>query len=403
MLVRDKAGLDAAILGPAAMERAVRARMSACGLRDTREYLARASSSGAELQELIEALVVAETWFFRDRKAFAALAGFARNVALPAHPRRAMRLLSLPCSTGEEPYSMAIALLEAGVPAERFAVDAMDISERALRLALRGIYGRNSFRGAGLEFRERFFEPVASGHRIGDAVRAQVRFRQANFLDLDPAAAGGPYDAIFCRNVLIYFDAAARERAVGVLNRLLAKDGLLFVAPSESALLLRHDMPRSDAAHAFGRRGAGARPMISTKPRAVARRKPRAADMPAPIPAAPVRPALASPASAAPLSSLETIEALADGGRSAEAIALCEAHVRTYGPSARAFYLLGLLHDARDAAADAADAYRRALYLDPQHTEAMVHLALSMERSGNIDAARQLRRRARRLPARDGN
>ena len=118
-LLREAIGLDATSLGPSAVARAVAARQAACRLDDVHGYWLRVRSSPSELQELIEAVVVPETWFFRDPAAFSALAAMAHS-DLVANPARDLRLLSLPCSSGEEPYSMAIALLDAGLPANRF-------------------------------------------------------------------------------------------------------------------------------------------------------------------------------------------------------------------------------------------------------------------------------------------
>ena len=108
-------------------------------------------------------MVVTETWFFREKQPFAALVRLVIEEWLPAHPTGKLRLLSVPCSSGEEPYSMAMALMDAGFLAARFEISAVDISSRALAFAQRAIYGRNSFRGADLEFRARHFRIVPSG------------------------------------------------------------------------------------------------------------------------------------------------------------------------------------------------------------------------------------------------
>ena len=144
-LLKETMGMDAASVSPSVIRRAVEERQAAQRLPDPAAYLALLQQSDTELQELIEAVVVPETWFFRDREAFAALARLALEWR-QQHAQGVMRLLSLPCSTGEEPYSMAMALLDAGIPAERFAVDAVDISQQALRKARQAEYGRNSFR-----------------------------------------------------------------------------------------------------------------------------------------------------------------------------------------------------------------------------------------------------------------
>ena len=129
--LRETIGLDAASIGPSSIDRAVRSRMIACNESDTGNYWDRIQASSAEAQELIEAVVVSETWFFRDRGAFASLTRFVESEWSKFGKK--LRLLSIPCATGEEPYSMAMALLDIGLTGKRFQIDAVDISARALR------------------------------------------------------------------------------------------------------------------------------------------------------------------------------------------------------------------------------------------------------------------------------
>src|SRR5205085_12550727 len=126
---------------------------------------------------------VPETWFFRERGALSALVEFVQEKLFRSAEQRVIRVLSLPCSTGEEPYSIAMALLSAGVPANRFRVDASDISAQALDEAILGLYGRNSFRTEDLAFRDQFFAQVDGRFSIDASVRAQVTFRHGNLFD----------------------------------------------------------------------------------------------------------------------------------------------------------------------------------------------------------------------------
>ncbi|WP_275691851.1 CheR family methyltransferase, partial [Burkholderia sp. Ax-1720] len=161
-------------------------------------------ASADEQRAWIEQCVVPETWFFREREAFVALAARALE-RLRAEPSLPLRVLSAPCSTGEEPYSAAMALVDAGIDPARLQIDALDISARAIAQAQRAEYGRNSFRGHALEFRARHFTPTADGWRLDARIRDCVRFRRANLLELGgpgQAADEGRYDFIFCRNVL---------------------------------------------------------------------------------------------------------------------------------------------------------------------------------------------------------
>jgi len=402
-LLKQAMGLEAASVGRSAVERAVQERQLAQGLPDTQAYWEHVRGSPAELQELIEAVVVSETWFFRDREAYAVLARIGHEEWLRRPAPDTLRLLSLPCSTGEEPYSMAMALLDAGVSSACFRIDAVDISTRALARARRAVYGRNSFRGTELAFRERHFVEEPGGYRLEEAVRAPVQLQQGNLLAPDFLPGRAIYDVIFCRNVLIYFDRATQDRAIAVLLRLLKDQGTLFVGPAETGLLLDHQFVSSKLPLAFAFR----KPVAVTPPAAPPRRPaPAAAAPPRAIPAAPRRKIAPSPAApprpaTAPVASgLDAASRLADRGHLAEAAKLCEAQLREQGPSAPAFHLLGLIRDAAGNLADAMQCFRKALYLDPGHREALAHLALLLDKQGDAGGAGAMRQRLQRL-ARD--
>ena len=396
-LLHDTIGLEAASIGVGTVERAVQARMLASGIADPQAYRARLDAAPAELQALVEAVVVPETWFFRDREAFAALARIAAGPWQARHPGSTLRVLSLPCSTGEEPYSIAMSLLDAGLAPERFRIDAMDISDRVLAIAARGSYGRNSFRGDALDFRDRHFTATPAGMQLSARVRAQVSFRQGNLFAAGPQLDPGAYDAIFCRNLLIYFDRPTQDRALAVLQGRLAPEGLIFVGPSETGLLLSHGFASAQWPLAFAFRHPSEAPppprraLEPPKPPPPRPLPPRAATRPPPA-ARPPAPPPAPP----PADDLAQAALLADQGRLADAAQACAAHMRAHGASAAAFTLLGVISDAAGAAGEAAQHYRRAIYLDSTHAEALSHLALPLERQGDLPGARRLRARAAR-------
>ena len=405
-LLERTMGLSADTVGLSVIESAVKTRVSACKLKSLHDYWEHMRACATELQELIDAVIVPETWFFRDREAFAALAHEACNKWLPAHPDGQLRLLSLPCSSGEEPYSMAMALLAAGFPGSLFRIDAIDISVRMLKRAQQAVYGRNSFRGKDLDFRDRFFEPAGSEFRLAKTVRGQVRFHHGNLLDPRFMPDTTAYDFIFCRNVLIYFDRATQDRAVHVLTRLLKADAVLFVGPSESGLLLNHDFVSAKLPLAFAfRKKAHASPELGTGLRAGAAPPPKRVSArgvagPAAKPA--VKPGTAFPPAAtlgqpvATETGLDEIVRLANQGRLSEAIQRCDELLRTRGPSVQAYHLMGLAHDATGKQQEAEKYYRKALYLDPGHHEALVHLAFLLEKQGDAAGAQRLHKRAKR-------
>lgn len=466
-------GIDASALGVNALERAVLGRVRLTRAEgepgDARHPAVAAADDGAaqsvangaidaywqllntspdERQALIEALVVPETWFFRDREAFDALVRIA-NERLAREPSHVLRVLSAPCSTGEEPYSIAMALLDAGIDAARFTVDALDISAGAIERARRGVYGRNSFRGHALAFRERHFSATAGGWMLDERVRQAVRFAQANLFDLAHGAEPC-YDLIYCRNVLIYFHRDAQDRAVRLLEARLADGGTIFVGPAETGLMMRHAMTSARIPLAFAfhrarlddmayRDAAGRAPGAQgghqagkLRPIAALRAAPAAlggaariappASVAAPtaVPqiasaGAPVAALVAAPVGAVhagavqkqpvtppvpvhpkPPLSLDAACGFADVGHLDEAERLAHEFVIERGPDAGAFHLLGLIADARGKHADARDFYRKALYLDPARYETLTHLAALLDVIGDSAGARQLMRRAQR-------
>ncbi|MFM9025461.1 MAG: CheR family methyltransferase, partial [Planctomycetaceae bacterium] len=205
-LLRRWLGLDVTTLGTAALARAVRGRMKAIGIADQAAYAARIHADERERDALVEDVVVAESWFFRDPQVFDFVARFAVTLAsLPG--RMPVRILSAPCAAGEEPYSIAMALFDAGLEPGQFTIDAVDVSRVALERAARGRYSVNAFRNADLSFRDRWFHAVDGAMAIDDRIRGLVAFAWANVLDDAFRAGRGPYDVIFCRNLLIYLDA----------------------------------------------------------------------------------------------------------------------------------------------------------------------------------------------------
>lgn len=232
-LLSQKIGIDPSIIGSRKIARATEIRSSACGSPDLNTYFKVLQTSPQEFEELVEQIVVPETWFFRDRKSFDFLTNWVRSEWLPKSTRTELRLLSVPCSSGEEPYSIAIALMEAGLPTNRFSIDAIDISFQAIAKAQRAIYGKNSFRGEAYIDRSRYFQPTPEGYEVLPSVRSRVNFRQGNLLNAF-SATQVKYDIIFCRNLLIYLEPSACTQVLNILERLLLNSGLLFVGAAET-------------------------------------------------------------------------------------------------------------------------------------------------------------------------
>jgi len=398
-------GLDPETIGPPAIARAVRIRMEALGLDTPAAALARAEADPTERDRLIEEVVVGESWFFRDPQVFTFVCRFAATrAALPG--RGPIRILCVPCAGGEEPYSMAMGLLDAGLAPEQFSIDAVDISAVALERARAGRYSANAFRNADLSFRDRWFRRDGPAAVLDEHVRGLVRFTRANILDEafvaeTPASGRGPYDIVFCRNLLIYLTPEARGRVTGALDRLVAADGLLVLGAAEPPIIKGDWIPAGDNSVFALRRGVHA-PRSPEPP-------PQAARVKAPRPAPPQasRPAAASPRpepAAAPAATLEDVlseaGSLANARRFGAALALCEAHARGVGPAPELFFLMGILHQSAGDPDRAEACFHKTLYLDATHDEALLALALLASQRGDTVMAATYRQSAARILAR---
>jgi chemotaxis protein methyltransferase WspC len=393
-LLRRQTGLNLTV---AEVERAVTQRMRARGI------LARDSYSQAmspqELDELAELVVVPESWMFRDPDSFRAASDFVR-ARLAASPHGALRILSMPCAGGEEPYSMAMALFDAGVAPGAYRIDAVDLSREAISVARRARYTQNAFRGNDLAFRERYFVPDGDRYQLADSVRAQVDFKQGNLLTLDVSAAAGTYSVIFCRNLLIYFDEPTVQKAIGQLRTLLADDGMLLAGHAELPWFCRYGFAasRKDGAFVLRKDTAPAGTAQRAEPRPL--RAPYRAIVPAApasAPKTPSKPAAPAARPSTPAALLELARSCADNGQLDQAIQHCETALAMQGELPEAFYLMGVVNASKGQPAAAFDQWRRCVYLDPNHYEALCHLALLASDSGDAKGADAYRQRAARV------
>src|SRR5579883_1855170 len=242
-LIRDHCGVSFADDSKFLVERRLLPRLEALRLRgftDYYRYLRYASDARAELDEIVERVTTNETYFFREC--------FQHEILPALHARgpRAggrLHLWSAGCSTGEEAYTIAMLVRESGLFAGwEVRVFGSDVSRRVIAAARRGIYGRSSFRATDERHLARYFHPVGPAgdvrYQVNDDVRAMVHFGLLNLIEDETLAIVGEMDAIFCRNVLIYFDQDARRRVVAAFHRKLGRGGYLLLGHTESLLNL---------------------------------------------------------------------------------------------------------------------------------------------------------------------
>jgi chemotaxis protein methyltransferase CheR len=213
-------------------------RMRVLGIQEHRAYLDQVmqDAAGEEMVHLLDAISTNVTSFFRERDHFDFISR-AMDEWLAAGQKQ-FRFWSAACSTGEEPYSLAMTLLDA---AQGRSIDlkilATDISTRVLEKAQEGVYESDRIEGVPPALRDRYFERHHEGRNavylVKSAVRNIITFKRLN-LSTPPFPMHGPFDAVFCRNVMIYFDNRVRKGLLADMYRLLRNGGYLMVGHAES-------------------------------------------------------------------------------------------------------------------------------------------------------------------------
>lgn len=409
-LLSESIGLNIETVGSSNFKRAVRQRMKVCQIDDESTYLMAINKSGAEMRELIEEVVIPETWFFRNQSAFTALGKYLKDEWLAKDHKGILRVLSIPCSTGEEPYSIAFTLDQMGLTNKEYHIDAIDISTRVLITAKRGIYGRNSFRNKDNSFRDRYFNKVDRTYVLPGAIKNLANFQQGNLLDRYFGAGRRRYDIIFCRNLLIYFDRSTQEKTIAKLSRMLNDDGLLFLGHAEIGDYVNSYYRRAGYPRAFAykkiSRGEQKRQPGNTRKEPIAPKGEKKvlkkyqqvaggsniSDTSMEEKQSPVVPEIGLPGYNLPVGNevLREVARLAGKGKFGEAGVLCENYLCKNANSAQAYYQLGLIREAEGNRDVVAELFQKAVFLDPNHHEAIMNLALYAGRDGDVKMAKEL-------------
>jgi chemotaxis protein methyltransferase CheR len=219
----------------------VEKRLELLNLESVREYLRflKFKDKGEEFQELMNLLTVNETYFFREFSTLEAFAEYALQEiaeAKLAKGDKTLRIWSAGCSTGEEPYTLAIIVRELLDNPEEWDIEivASDIDEIVLERAKAATYDDRSLKDVPDEYYRKYFNRINSGHVPSKKIRDMVSFEHLNLIDRISMRKKRNFDFIFCRNVLIYFDDISRKQVVDHFYIALNKGGYIFLGQSES-------------------------------------------------------------------------------------------------------------------------------------------------------------------------
>ncbi|WP_303774014.1 protein-glutamate O-methyltransferase CheR [Anaerolinea thermophila] len=202
-------------------------------------YLLKYNSGNEELWKRVQsALAVRETYFWREVDQILAAANHLIPALQAQSPGRVVRVWHAACASGEEPYSLAMAVRENGaVDWDRIEIIGTDFDETSLNVARRGVYGMRSFRVLPPHLREKYFTEVQSQHfQIHEDFLKKVQFRYLNLMDEAGMQSMQGFDLIFCRNVFIYFDVPSITRTAQCFYQALHNPGYLFLGAAESLL-----------------------------------------------------------------------------------------------------------------------------------------------------------------------
>ncbi len=408
-LLKSRIGLDISTIGRTALMQAMDSRSDATDSQDWEIYYNLINTSNQEFTELLELLVIPETWFFRDTRPFEDI----KDCIMKGHlnKQQSFKILSLPCSTGEEPYSITMFLMQSGITNSLFTIDAADISPRAIEIAKHGIYRENSFRGEEVSaYKSHFFTYNDNKYQLHNNIIQSVNFRNANILNQN-AFYTGYYDFILCRNLLIYFDEKTKQQAYTSLHNTLKADGRLYIGHSEFGSVPDELFVNQGSRHAFAL-------VKSTQEERLAKQdnrlrqtsEPRQHSLTVEQPSFTGR-AFVDEEKQSPVinsrhnntADLKQARKLADQQNFSEAVAICMQSIEEQQDMPEAYFLLGLIKSSQGQRQQAENFYRKALFLDPEHYESLIHLALLLSNSGDQINADLFRKRAERISREKSN
>ncbi|MCB8888255.1 CheR family methyltransferase [Vreelandella malpeensis] len=386
-LIYERYGLDLEGLAEPRLVRAVDALLDATGTRDPGVLVKRLRRDAALLDDFISQLTINETYFYREPEALAWLAEhyLPERLARGAGP---LRILSAGCSSGEEPYSLGMALLERfGARAPTlFRIIGGDVDHRVLAKARRGIYAGMAFRALPGALKTRYFTPRGHQFAIDNTLRDWVRFQALNVLEPSgDSEDGGPFDLILFRNVSIYFDEQKRIAIQKRLLERLAPEGILVCGVSET---LGNDLgvlelTQREGVFHFRRpthQAAASRPLPA--PASTAMPKPEC--IAAPVRAATPLPAVMPAAAESFAQRVQEAQAHLNDNRFDDAEALLATLLDEQPWSVDARLLAGLVARWQQRPEQAQKHFKRALYVAPECWPAHFYQA-ELVRAGELE------------------
>jgi chemotaxis protein methyltransferase WspC len=415
----EHAGLDPELLQRDWLDRVIQRRLKQLEVPSEDHYCRWLERDPAERDRIIREVSVGETCFFRYPVSYDLLVQHLRRLRETSGRRSALRMLSVACATGEEPYSMVISAVQAGWPVPAVSVDAVDRNADTLAVAREGRYSLHRSRPQLPAWTAPWLRAEDNQLCVAPPIRAAVHFHCADAVAAPESVPVGPYAIVFCRNLLIYLHDEARRRLVDNLAHWLEPEGLLFVGHAEQLESLRSRFRMVPHPGAFALRpaeaaskNAPAQPVVRLPswrgPMGSDRSSRRGTGRASGARQVGDAPGEGRVARQPPtdvfltdVSLLERARMAADQGRLETALTDIQAALPSSPFSADLYQLLGSIQLSQGRLPEARDALRRAVYLNPDHEQSLLQLAIVYQRLGDDAHAARYRKRAARAHQRE--
>ena len=397
-------------------------RMADCGLSTFADYFNLLSSPAGtkEFDHLLNLITIPETYFFRDRAQFRALERFVipEIVKRKSYPGASLRIWSAGCSTGEEPYTIAM-ILAAGMVDRPIQILATDVSHHALKAAREGVYTGRSVRDMPQEYLNRFFTKKGDQYLLDRSIKQMVEFRYFNLVSEPyPLMEMSGWDTIFCRNVTIYFQAEATRKVIHNFYLSLREGGYFFAGYSESLRYISNEFNTVQMGGAFFYRKGVAQKKVRKRTRRISGLRKSKVSVPRkqnpkeglglnpdeieqicsiakellergkPEQASEMLNPYLREATAPESVILLQAEIALNLGDLDQAAQLCEWIVERAPLSIAGHYLLGIIYRTEGDEGRAIEEFRKVLYLEPEHALARFNLGDLYSRVGQVDEAK---------------
>ncbi|MDT3740059.1 MAG: CheR family methyltransferase [Candidatus Kapabacteria bacterium] len=400
--LNNEIGLNVDSVGLLTIARGISNSMKKSGITDPLEFSEKIKFDPLIFNELVEEIKVPETWFFRDAECYNFMKNHLQSNLAQYSSSNPLRVLSAPCSTGEEPYSAAMLALDCGLSHSAVEIIATDISRESIVHAKKGVFRKSSFRNDYNDFNRKYFSDDNGNFKIDEKLKSIPVFIEDNFIKSSFLDNQLKFDFIFCKNLLIYLNDEARTMVLTNIKKLLKDDGALLVGLSEINYFTRNGFEQIKHNMAFAcKRTVDKLESISEfKPREnvndISKTKIKTYSEPKRKPEVKIkeRKVTVSPVETF---TIDKVKLMADKGDFHGAEKVCNTLLQNEYANSEALYYMGLIQNALKNSDKAADYFKKVLYLNPEHYESLIHISLLYESSGDNERALLFRNRAERV------